>query len=437
MSLRFCLSSLRRWFRSRPAPVTHRRRTPLRLEELEARDVPAVVPTDAFVASVYQGFLGRALDSFGQAFWRQQLNAGVTREQVAGQILQSPEYHGRELQILYQTYLGRPLDTLGLRFFGNILESGGTYEQVKAGILGSTEYFAHVGNTNSNFLTAVYQSQLGRNPGPVDQGFWLPRLGGTPTTRADAVAQILNSDEAHAIVVNSAYREILSRPLDSVGATFWVGQMRAGATIDPVLARIVGSPEFFNQLNLYLSFNAVNISDVNIAVQGFLNAGGKFVGTLPGLEQLNRNIITDQTIRTAVVTPSGTVIVAPNTGGGTGGTVVTPNTVNVAPTTTFGSGVSTIVPGSSTVLTGTAAPLTTGTSTFTPSSTLFSPFTTITPGATPMITTPGATPLITTPGATPMITTPGATPTFTPTTATSGFPANTFLTGLGSSFVMM
>jgi hypothetical protein len=324
MGLRTCLARLRRWLGSAPAAARKTpapRRTALRLEQLEARDVPAVVPSQTYLASVYQGFLDRAIDAPGLSFWGARLAATNSREQTAAEILQSQEWHGRELQLLYLELLGRPLDTAGLRFWGNILETGGTYEQVKAGILGSAEYFARNGNTISSWMNAVYPSQLGRAPGPNDFSFVNTQLA-RGSSRTSITSQILASDEFHLVEMNGIYLNILSRPLDSAGANFWGAVLRNGATVDDVLAGVVGSPEFFNNLNAFLFANPITFNDPNVAADSFLNQFGKFSALFPGVEQLARFIVTSSSIRTAVVS------------GSQAAAVINASTVNVSPVST-------------------------------------------------------------------------------------------------------
>jgi hypothetical protein len=320
MGLRSFLSRLRKWFRSAPTPAP--RRAPLRLEALEGRDVPAVSINDTYLAGLYQGFLGRVIDTNGLVFWRQQLATTGSRVTVADQIVHSQEHRGRELQLLYGIYLQRSLDNAGLRFWGNILETGGTYEQVKAGILGSQEFFLDKGNTFTNWLTAVYQSQLGRSPSPADVAFWGSRFNSLASLQTIA-SEILASHEFHIVEMNAIYPLILGRPLDTAGASFWGNVLDSGVSIDDVAANVVGSPEFFHDLTVFLGNN--NFDDINLAANGFFNNFGLFNRVLPGVEQFNRFIPSDPSIRTAALNRLGPVTVLP--------AHVTPTNTTVAPST--------------------------------------------------------------------------------------------------------
>ncbi len=254
MGLRSWLTRLRRWLRADSARTVPTPSTRLLVEELENRRVPAAAVADTYLAALYQGFLGRSLDQNGLIFWGGRLRAGATREQVASAILDSPEAHGRQLQILYQNFLGRPLDTPGLQFWGRVFEQqNATYEQVKAGILGSPEFFLRAANNdNLAFLDSIYRSQLNRPLDSVGAVFWFGRLA-TGLSRESAVAQILQSDEANRVKMIGIYQEVLARPLDPAGDAFWVGNvLHSGRPLEDAIAGVAGSGEFLSQLSASL-----------------------------------------------------------------------------------------------------------------------------------------------------------------------------------------
>jgi hypothetical protein len=299
MGLRSWLARVRRHFRAERPRTAQTTSTRPRVEELEDRLVPAAPVTDTYLAAVYQGFLGRALDLDGLTFWGARLREGATREQVAAAILDSPEARGRQLQILYATYLGRPLDTAGLQFWGDVFQDqNATYERVKAGILGSPEFFVRTANDNLVFLDTIYRGQLNRPLDAVGQVFWTQRLA-AGVSREDVVAQILASEEANRIKVIGVYQEALARPLDQAGDDFWVDDvLGSGRPLEDMIAGVTGSDEFLNALTASL-FRS-NINDANVAADAFFREGFRFDSALPALETLNRFFITDQGINTLV-----------------------------------------------------------------------------------------------------------------------------------------
>src|SRR5690348_4490892 len=93
---------------TRPRPVLPR------LEKLEDRCVLTAFDNQAYVATLYQTLLGRTAEPGGLAYWSNQLAQGSTWQQVAGGIVTSAEYRGRQVEDLYETVLGHPADSTGL-----------------------------------------------------------------------------------------------------------------------------------------------------------------------------------------------------------------------------------------------------------------------------------------------------------------------------------
>jgi hypothetical protein len=104
----------------------------------------SMTTTEAAITAFYQQFLGRAPDSAGMAFYKDQVeNRGYTLEQVANEIEHSPEYANRTIRSLFQNLLGRAPDASGLSFYTDqIVNKGFTAAQVQAEIQASPEYLA-------------------------------------------------------------------------------------------------------------------------------------------------------------------------------------------------------------------------------------------------------------------------------------------------------
>ena len=96
---------------------------------------------DAFLGQLYVDVLNRPIDPMGLAIFRQALNSGQTREQVAFTLLSSDEYRRNLVNSYYQTYLHRPGDAAGINGFVQALKNGARDEDVIAAIVSSDEYF--------------------------------------------------------------------------------------------------------------------------------------------------------------------------------------------------------------------------------------------------------------------------------------------------------
>jgi uncharacterized delta-60 repeat protein len=97
-----------------------------------------------YLQRLYADVLHRPIDSAGAQFWSQALASGMTRSQVAADVLGSPEASMDEVQALYLTLLRRAADPTGLATFTMDLQQGMSAEAVIATIVGSDEYVARL-----------------------------------------------------------------------------------------------------------------------------------------------------------------------------------------------------------------------------------------------------------------------------------------------------
>src|SRR5262249_42185778 len=176
----------------------------------------------------------------------------------------------------YQDFLGRPVSPAGVNYWGHLLQAGASYERVKAGVLGSDEFFAHHGDSNYNFLNAVYQSQVGRPLDEASRLYWCTQLA-TGEPRPAVALAIMDSPEAKVVKVAGAYEEILGHALTPAGASYWAGALMSGQTDTWLFAGLAGSDEFLRQLNIS---GAPQMSDPNVGADYFLTLGHKFDATL-------------------------------------------------------------------------------------------------------------------------------------------------------------
>jgi hypothetical protein len=208
--------------------------------------VPQANP--AFVTQVYTDLLQRPVDATGLAYWDNELDQGVSRQQVVASIENTPEYQAIEVKSIYEQYLHRTPDAAGLSYWTNQLALGATVEQVESGIVGSQEFFTvQGGGTDAGFLTALYQDALGRAPDATGETQFLAALKSGVTT-GQVAGVVFGSVEFQTDLVGGFYESFLHRAADANGLAFFVQQMRQGATDQDVIAAIVGSNEYFSDL---------------------------------------------------------------------------------------------------------------------------------------------------------------------------------------------
>ncbi|MGH7139591.1 MAG: DUF4214 domain-containing protein, partial [Pirellulales bacterium] len=94
-----------------------------------------------WIDAVYKLLLGRTADAKGETYWVDQLNAGMSRSQVALLIANSAENNSQIINDDYQHYLGRAADPDGLSYWLSQFADGEANEDVIAGFTGSAEYY--------------------------------------------------------------------------------------------------------------------------------------------------------------------------------------------------------------------------------------------------------------------------------------------------------
>lgn len=94
-----------------------------------------------WVDAMYADLLGRPPDAAGEAFWIQQLAAGVSRYSVAYGFAASLERERQRIIDDYMHYLGRQPDLAGLNFWLNQFAQGVSNENLITGIVSSDEYY--------------------------------------------------------------------------------------------------------------------------------------------------------------------------------------------------------------------------------------------------------------------------------------------------------
>lgn len=95
-----------------------------------------------FVDALFVAALGRAADAESSAFFVGELAAGVSRQQVAAQVVGSLEYQQAVARAYLSKYLNRQPDAASVDYFASELHSGVRDETVIGQILSSEEFYA-------------------------------------------------------------------------------------------------------------------------------------------------------------------------------------------------------------------------------------------------------------------------------------------------------
>lgn len=212
-------------------------------------DQPAVCnPNQMFVAALYHDLLGRPFDTAGFNFWVSQLDAGMSREQVAWAVWASPEHRGVQVDRLYAALLHRPADPVGRTVWVTALQAGVSEELLAFNILASPEYrTAHPDLVS--LITGLYRDVLGRDPDPAGLASW-QAVGQLPLGRELVIAEFLETPEVLLRVIDSYYRDYLGRAADPAGQQAWLNPLTTGqADLANVALGILSSEEYYTVAN--------------------------------------------------------------------------------------------------------------------------------------------------------------------------------------------
>jgi hypothetical protein len=211
--------------------------------------IPAFATTanEVFVAQVYCDLLHRTADPSMFA-WSFLLDRGVSRSAVVRLIEQSSEYLRNQVQVLYLHYLHRAPDALGQATFFTFLAQGGTMEQAGAMLVGSPEYLQLHGGDLWSALQAAYLDILGRPIDPIGASFY-GRLLAQGHTLAQVADSLFASAEFGLHLHDVFYQDFLRRHADTLGQNSFVTVFREQEQQDKdLIAALIGSAEYWGKV---------------------------------------------------------------------------------------------------------------------------------------------------------------------------------------------
>jgi hypothetical protein len=208
---------------------------------------PATSPNALWVTRMYGDLLSRAPDSATLDNFVSQLAHGTTRQQLATQLVSSPEYRMRVVSDLYALYLHRPPDAGAVSYWLAMIGSVG-YLGIQERILSSSEYLkARGGGSIDGFLDALYQDVLGRKADAAAHANLVTQFGGTGVSQRTTVQGIVGSAQGRAALVNQLYSHLLHRTADQAGEAFFATHLGSGGSEESVLIAILSSNEYFQR----------------------------------------------------------------------------------------------------------------------------------------------------------------------------------------------
>jgi hypothetical protein len=145
----------------------------------------------------------------------------------------------------YQRFLGRTPDDQGIAFWVMKLQGGLTDEQLEASFAASPEFFQVNGGTDEGLVHGMYVTLLLREPDQTGLDFWVGQLKAGASV-AEVAFGFTASPERETIRITDDYATYLGRQPDPAGLDFWLNAFLHGSTNENLVAGFVGSSEYFN-----------------------------------------------------------------------------------------------------------------------------------------------------------------------------------------------
>lgn len=205
-----------------------------------------------FALQQYRDFLGREGDAGGINFWTTQINtAAQTRGQMVENFFNSAEFQstGAPVTRLYFAYFLRIPDYGGLTFWTNSFRQGNSLANISQAFATSQEFVNRYGAlSNDQFVDLVYQNVLGRPADAGGKSFWLGQLNGG-TTRGAMMLGFSESPEyvntiRNSVYVTMMYTGMLRRSPDQGGFDFWKGYLGGGNSGLALINGFLASSEY-------------------------------------------------------------------------------------------------------------------------------------------------------------------------------------------------
>jgi hypothetical protein len=199
----------------------------------------------SLVDKLYQQVLHRSAEDSGLIYWTSQLDAGQQLDVVATGIFNSTERLNPLVTQFYEQFLGRNTDPGGLAYWVSDWQTKGDPRDVVENILASQEFFDDSSDTNTGYITLLYQRVLQRPAESDGLTYWLGLMSPpTSETRLQIASQFYDTHEKHVDLVDFLFGEYFQGVTPLPNATPYVTDLDQGQTETQVEKAIIDSSAY-------------------------------------------------------------------------------------------------------------------------------------------------------------------------------------------------
>lgn len=216
------------------------------------------------VIRLYLAYFLRMPDSSGLDYWIGQRMRGASLDAVSNALSGSPEFMSRYgqlsnrdfVKLVYRNVLNRSADAPGENFWTSELDRGVQRGQVMTGFSDSTEYRGNTANRIADFdvsgpIARLYHAYFLRAPERGGRDYW--NSTGRPLGEvSQAFAESAEFQGRYGALTNAEfvsliYQNVLKRPAEGTGFSFWTGQLDQGLSRGGIMVHFSEAPEFIAQ----------------------------------------------------------------------------------------------------------------------------------------------------------------------------------------------
>jgi serralysin len=201
----------------------------------------------------YRDFLRREGDTGGVNFWTGTLSSGsFTREQVIDNFFSSTEFQNSTapvVRLLFASFLRVPT-TRELSFWVTQFRNHTGLRTIAETFSLSQEFLARYDSlSNRDFVSAVYNNVLERPPDSGGLSFWTGQLDSGAVTRGQVILSFSGSSEFRSLILNEVfltqiYAGMLARAPDPGGFDFWRSALDSGLSRLNAISAFMNSAEY-------------------------------------------------------------------------------------------------------------------------------------------------------------------------------------------------
>jgi hypothetical protein len=171
----------------------------------------------------------------------------TTRPAVIKSLMDTDEYRGLDVDRTFTRFLKREVDPSGRAYWIKSIGSGKALWRFRAQLFGSNEYFTKAGATNASYLDKVYFDVLGRPIDPSGRTYWTNKLN-SGADRGSVALNFLKSSEFRRSVVDDQFLRFLDRKATTAEHAAWDPKITGTTTGEQdLIAFLAASDAYFNR----------------------------------------------------------------------------------------------------------------------------------------------------------------------------------------------